>query len=132
MKTIFFIALLLGAKSMAEEEKMIIRCSAPAQIISPATLTLSVTEDSTADFVRVNLIENQTSSLYFSQVEKDQVQAGLTKGELNLILVTSKSTQRNGIVSNAGFFVATKNPSNAYSAFFAAKGNIFSLTCSTP
>lgn len=131
MKALLLISIFFW-NAFAEEEKMLIRCSAPAQIVSPATLTLSVSEDSTADFVRVNLVENQTSNLYFSQVEKDQIQNGLDKGELNLILVSSKSTQRNGIVSNAGYFVISKGQPKAYSAFFAAKGNIFSLTCSTP
>lgn len=129
---IFSLILLLSLKSFAEEEKLVVRCSTPAQIISPATLTLTVTADSTAEFVQVNLVENQASSLYFSQVEKNQIQFGLDKGELNLILFTNKSTQRNGIVSNAGFFVVTKSQGKNYSAFFAAKGNIFSLTCISP
>lgn len=126
MKKLIVAALvLLGSSAMAET---VLNCVVPDS--KSVSLVVDLADDQSVDFVTVFLNENNTQSVFFSQMDKGTVAGQLKNGFFNLLALTDKSAQVDGVIVNTGFMGVSKESSDTFGGFLAAKGNIYPLSCS--
>lgn len=129
MKNLLIASLMLiGSSAMAETTLM--NCVVPAET-KAVSLTVEIADDQSVDFVTVNLVEKSAASLFFSQMDKGAVAEQMKNGFLNLLALTEKTNQVDGVITNTGFLALGAESSDTFSGFLAANGNIYPLNCST-
>ncbi|MNJ92770.1 hypothetical protein D3C87_104440 [compost metagenome] len=98
---------------------------------NPVVVSFDVTlgSDVSADFVTMSLAEKSSSSVFFSQLEKGEVAEQMKNGYLNLLALTEKSGQVDGVIVNTGFLALNQESAGVYSGLLIAKGNIYPLSC---
>ncbi len=112
-----------------QKDKPFLNCTVPMEGgTSPVKLTLTLTSDTSADFIKAILVDGQTTLNFFSQLKKDEALAQLTSGSMGLVLVSETSRQENGVVRNAGFMGIAKRD-NAFSGLLSAQGSLYPLQC---
>lgn len=126
-KAIFAALVLMGTSAMADTT--VLKCVVPES--SSVSLTVDLADDQSVDFVMVNLNEKSAQSTFFSQMDKGTIANQLQNGFLNLLALTDKSTQEDGVIKNTGFLGLGKEADGSFSGFLAANGNIYPLACST-
>lgn len=126
MKKMIVAALvLLGSSAMADTT--VLSCVVPES--SSVSLNVDLADDQSVDFVMVSLSEKNSQSVFFSQMDKGAVAAQLQSGFLNLLALTDKSAQEDGVIKNTGFLGLGKEADGSFSGFLAANGNIYPLSC---
>lgn len=129
MKNLLIAALMLiGSSAMAETTLM--NCVVPSET-NAVNLSVEIADDQSVDFVTVNLIEKSKASLFFSQMDKGAVAEQMKNGFLNLLALTEKTNQVDGVITNTGFLALGAETADTFSGFLAANGNIYPLNCST-
>lgn len=127
MKKFIFAALvLMGSSAMADTT--ILNCVIPES--RSVSLKIDLADDQSVDFVMISLIEGSSQSVFFSQMDKGSVAGQLQNGFLNLLALTEKSSQEDGVIKNTGFLGLGKEADGSFGGFLAANGNIYPLTCS--
>lgn len=126
-KMIVAVLVLLGSSAMADTT--VLSCVVPES--SSVSLTVDLADDQSVDFVMVSLNEKSSQSVFFSQMDKGSVAAQIQSGYLNLLALTDKSSQEDGVIKNTGFLGLGKDANNSFSGFLAAHGNIYPLSCTT-
>lgn len=126
MKTVLAAALLLLSTS-AVADTQLLACQVPNS--TSVSLNVSLADDQQVDFVTVVLAEKTKQALFFSQMDKGEVQNQLNNGFLNLLALTEQSSQVDGVIVNTGFLGLSKDTDGTFGGFLAAKGNIYPLTC---
>lgn len=114
--------------SAAAAEKDLFNCTVPSESATKVTLKITVTNDSSADFVRVKLNDGQNVLQFFSQIEKGDVDSQIKAGAMGLFLVSENTRQENGVVRNAGFMGLRKD-SDKFSGFLSAQASLYPLEC---
>ncbi|UXR64952.1 hypothetical protein EZJ49_01645 [Bdellovibrio bacteriovorus] len=127
MKKLIMAALvLMGSSAMADTT--IMKCVVPSENNS-VTLTVDLADDQSVDFVVVNLVERAKTAVFFSQMDKGTVAQQIQNGFLNLLALTDKSTQVDGVITNTGFLGLGLENDGTFGGFLAANGNIYPLSC---
>ncbi|KYG67649.1 hypothetical protein [Bdellovibrio bacteriovorus] len=126
MKSLIVAALvLMGSSAMAET---IFNCAVPESKF--VSMNIDLADDQSADFVTVSLSEKSKQSIFFSQMDKGAVTEQLNNGFLQLLALTDKSAQEDGVIKNTGFLAIGKEADGSFGGFLAANGNIYPLSCS--
>lgn len=124
-KVILAALILVGSSSMANTS--VLKCAVPeSQAVS---LEIELADDQSVDFVMVHLNEQAGETVFFSQMDKGSVDTQLRSGFINLLALTEKSTQEDGVIKNTGFLGLAKDANGTFGGFLAAKGNIYPLSC---
>lgn len=118
--------LLIGTSAFADTN--IVTCVVPSANNS-VTLTVDQADDQSVDFVTVNLNEKSGASMFFSQMDKGTVAQQIQAGFLNVLALTEKTGQVDGVITNTGFLALSLESAGKFSGFLAAKGNIYPLDC---
>lgn len=118
--------ILMGSSAMADTT--IMKCVVPSEKNS-VTLTVELADDQSVDFVVVNLQERAKAGVFFSQMDKGTVAAQIKNGFLNLLALTDKSAQVDGVITNTGFLGLSLESDGSFGGFLAANGNIYPLSC---
>ncbi|WP_347356056.1 hypothetical protein [Bdellovibrio sp.] len=127
MKKLIMAALvLMGSSAMADTT--IMKCVVPSENNS-VTLTVDLADDQSVDFVVVNLVERAKTAVFFSQMDKGTVAQQIQNGFLNLMALTDKSAQVDGVIVNTGFLGLGLENDGTFGGFLAANGNIYPLSC---
>ncbi|MEK2644130.1 hypothetical protein [Bdellovibrio sp. BCCA] len=128
MKKLIVAALvLIGSSAMADTT--VLKCVVPES--TSVSLNIDLADDQSADFVIVSLNEKSAQSVFFSQMDKGTVAAQIQNGFLNLLALTDKSSQEDGVIKNTGFLGLGKEADGSFGGFLAANGNIYPLSCTT-
>lgn len=110
-------------------EKPLLSCTVPMEGgTSNVSLNLTLTADTSADFVKATLIDGQTTTSFFTQLKKDEAMTQLKAGSMGLFLVSETSRQDNGVLRNGAFMGIAKN-NEAFSGLLSAQGNLYPLQC---
>lgn len=126
MKKIIAAAMILmGSSALANTT--ILTCTVPES--SSVSITIDDAGDGSVDFMTIYLNEKSSQSVFFSQTEKGNVAAQLKNGFLNLLALTDKSAQEDGVIKNTGFLGLSKENDSTFGGFLAASGNIYPLSC---
>ncbi|WII70647.1 hypothetical protein QJS83_09270 [Bdellovibrio sp. 22V] len=126
MKKLVMAALILmGSSAMADTT--VLKCAVPESTF--VSLNIDLADDQSVDFVMVNLNEKSKQSVFFSQMEKGTVAAQIGAGYLQLLALTDKSAQEDGVIKNTGFLALGKEADGTFGGFLAANGNIYPLSC---
>lgn len=126
MKNLIVAALLLiGSSAMAETT--VLKCKVPDS--TSVSLNVELADDQSVDFIIVSLIEKNGSSAFFSQMDKGTVSEQLKNGFLNLLALTDKSAQEDGVIKNTGFLGLGLENNGTFGGFLAANGHIYPLSC---
>lgn len=122
------LASLLLASSSAFADKTVFDCVVPSE---PVAVTMSITlgDDQSADFITMTLNEKTGASTFFSQIDKGQLAQQMGEGFVNLLALTEQTGQPDGVITNAGFMALSKDDSGLFTGFLAAKSNIYPLNC---
>ncbi|KHD88930.1 MAG: hypothetical protein OM95_05500 [Bdellovibrio sp. ArHS] len=125
MKKLIVAALvLMGSSAMADT---VLNCAVPeSQFVS---LNIDLADDQSVDFVTVSLSEKTKQSIFFSQMDKGTVVEQMNNGFLQLLALTDKSAQEDGVIKNTGFLALGKEANGSFGGFLAANGNIYPLSC---
>nr|BFD65577.1 hypothetical protein HAGR004_05990 [Bdellovibrio sp. HAGR004] len=127
MKKLIMAALvLMGSSAMADTT--IMKCVVPSES-NAVTLTVELADDQSVDFVVVNLVERAKTAVFFSQMDKGTVAQQIQNGFLNLLALTDKSSQVDGVITNTGFLGLSLENDGVFGGFLAANGNIYPLSC---
>ncbi|ASD64936.1 hypothetical protein [Bdellovibrio bacteriovorus] len=127
MKKLLMAALVLfGSSAMADTR--IMTCVVPSET-NAVTLAIDLADDQSADFVMVNLIERSSNMMFFSQMDKGTIAQQLQNGFLNILALTEKSSQVDGVIKNTGFLGLSLESDGTFGGFLAANGNIYPLSC---
>jgi len=127
MKSIIIAALvLMGSSAMADTT--VLKCAVPES--TSVSLNIDLADDQSVDFVMVHLTEKNKQSVFFSQLDKGTVDGQIQAGFLNILALTDKSAQEDGVIKNTGFLGLGKEADGSFSGFLAANGNIYPLSCS--
>ena len=117
--------ILMGSSAMADTT--VLKCVVPGS--TSVTLNVDLADDQSVDFVIVSLSEKKSQSTFFSQMDKGTVAAQLQNGFLNLLALTDKSAQEDGVIKNTGFLGLGQENDGSFGGFLAANGNIYPLSC---
>ena len=128
MKKLILASIMLLASS-AMADTTVLKCVVPGSNF--VSLNVDLADDQSVDFVMVYLNEKSTQSAFFSQMDKGTVEAQLKSGFLNLLALTDKSAQEDGVITNTGFLGLGKEADGSFGGFLAANVNIYPLSCST-
>ena len=127
MKSIIIAALvLMGSSAMADTT--VLKCAVPES--TSVSLNIDLADDQSVDFVMVHLTEKNKQFVFFSQLDKGTVDGQIQAGFLNILALTDKSAQEDGVIKNTGFLGLGKEADGSFSGFLAANGNIYPLSCS--
>lgn len=118
--------LLIGTSAFADTN--ITTCVVPSET-NAVTLNVVLADDQSVDFVTVNLVEKSAASMFFSQMDKGTVAQQIQAGFLNVLALTEKTNQVDGVITNTGFLALSQEAGGKFSGFLAAKGNIYPLDC---
>ncbi|QLY25899.1 hypothetical protein [Bdellovibrio sp. KM01] len=129
MKKLIAAALIL-AGSTAFADSTVLKCSAPSKG-KAATINVTLGDDTSVDFLTMEVSEKTGSSTFFAQLDKGTVANQLKQGYLQMLALTEKSAQtEDGVIRNTGFFgVSSDNKGASFSGFMAANGNIYPVSC---
>ncbi|AFY00193.1 hypothetical protein [Bdellovibrio bacteriovorus] len=125
-KLVMAAMILMGSSAMADSR--IMTCVVPSET-NAVTLAVDLADDQSADFVMVNLNERTKSAVFFSQMDKGTIAQQLQNGFLNLLALTEKSSQVDGVITNTGFLGLSLESDGTFGGFLAANGNIYPLSC---
>jgi hypothetical protein len=130
MKKIVLAAALLLA-SAAQAETTLLKCIVPNQgAATVVTGTVTLGDDASSDFLTVTLVNKGQTSQFFSQMEKGEVAEQMKQGFLQLLAMTEKTGQVDGVIVNTGFLaLGQEQGSTGFGGFLAANGNIYPLSC---
>ncbi|KYG67134.1 hypothetical protein AZI86_08980 [Bdellovibrio bacteriovorus] len=123
----FIVAALIFAGTSAFADTQVLSCKVPNS--TSVSLNIALGDDQSVDFVTVVLVEKAKQVLFFSQMDKGTVQDQIDAGYLNLLALTDKSAQVDGVIVNTGFLGLSKDTDGSFGGFLAAQGNIYPLTC---
>ena len=123
----FIVAALIFAGTSAFADTQVLSCKVPNS--TSVSLNITLADDQAVDFVTVVLAEKAKQVLFFSQMDKGTVQDQLNNGYLNLLALTEKSAQVDGVIINTGFLGLSKDTDGSFGGFLAAQGNIYPLAC---
>lgn len=124
-KMILASLILVGSSAMANTS--VLKCTVPES--QTVNLNIELADDQSVDFVMVHLNEQHNETVFFSQMDKGTVAAQLKNGFINLLALTEKSTQEDGVIKNTGFLGLSKDTDGSFGGFLAANGNIYPLSC---
>lgn len=123
----FIVAALIFAGTSAFADTQVLSCKVPNS--TSVSLNITLADDQTVDFVTVVLVEKAKQAMFFSQMDKGTVQDQINNGYLNLLALTEKSSQVDGVIVNTGFLGLGKESDGSFGGFLAAQGNIYPLAC---
>ncbi|MGZ3771490.1 MAG: hypothetical protein ACXVCR_16995 [Bdellovibrio sp.] len=126
MKKIILASLLMTATS-AMANTTVLKCVVPES--KTVSLNIELADDQSVDFVTVQLNEKNGQTVFFSQMDKGTVDTQIKNGFMNLLALTEKTKQEDGVIRNTGFLGLAKEENNVFSGFLAANGNVYPLTC---
>lgn len=92
------------------------------------SMNITVSAESSADFVTMSLTEKAGKTTFFAQMEKGEIDQQLKQGYFNSIAMTEKTNQVDGVIVNTGF-LALNQDGNAWGGLLIAKGNIYPFSC---
>lgn len=124
------LALVAGPLAGFAQEAALMDCTVPTDTQAPVTLSISLTKETSADYVMMTLTESATASYtLFSQAEPGSVEQSLTAGNLNLMVLGEGFGLENGVIKDAGILSLSKDSSGAIEGMLLIKGNIYQLSC---
>lgn len=124
------IALIPALFAMNAQAATVLECVVPNENAAPAvTLTVDVQEESSADFLTLNLNDGADSGVLFTQLEKGDVKAGLDAGQLGTLVLEEDFGVDNGVIRKSGLLMVSAEQDGTFSGFLSAKGNIYPLAC---
>lgn len=128
---IALIPALFALNTYAADATTVLDCVVPNDGAAPVvTLTVDVQEETSADFLTVNLNDGANSGVLFTQLEKGDVRAGLDAGGLGTLVLAEDFGVDNGVIRNSGLLMVSAEQDGSFSGFLSAKGNIYPLACS--
>lgn len=127
MKSLILGSLLIGSAAFADTT--LFKCVVPSQG-NTVQATITLAEDTSADFVTVNLVEKTGSTQFYNQLSKGEATKSIGQGFLQMLAMTEQSGQSpDGVLVNTGFLALSKGDDGSFSGFLTAKGNIYPLSC---
>lgn len=133
MKAILFVAttvaLLFTGMNAVAQTKHLMSCNVAVEGSAPqVSLEIIVQEESSADFVMLNLSDKNESTTFFTQMEKGEVARNLAQGNLTGMMLQEDFAIDSSVVRNAGIFTVSFE-NGIGEGLFAAKGNLYPLNC---
>ena len=134
MKTLISL-LFLAVTVQAEEPAVILNvkklsCHVPIQDTVPRVqLDISLANDTSVDFITLNLSGPNLKETLFIQMEKGSLEKQLTAGTLGLLVLQEGASQENGVIKKSGFLALSKAETEEFTGMLAALGNIYPLIC---
>lgn len=127
MKMLFVMVLVSLSAFANAAEKQLLTCIVSDQ--NPdLKVMITVSEESTVDFVTFNLVEKSGTTMFFTQFEKGELDKQMKEGGLNTMLMTDTTKNESGVITNAGVISLAKD-NDMYSGVLVAKGNLYPLAC---
>ncbi|MGE5085332.1 MAG: hypothetical protein ACM3MG_03470 [Bacillota bacterium] len=124
-------ATLMLAGSSAFADSTVLKCTMSTKAAKPATINITLGDDTSVDFVTLTVTEKTGTAQFFSQLDKGTVAKQIGQGYLQMLAMNEKTSQsEDGVIKNAGFFGVSKDASGSFSGFMAANSNIYIITCS--
>lgn len=106
-----------------------LNCVVPVENAAPViTVAIEAIEESQGDFLTVTIQEPGKELVYFNQLDKGSVRAGLAEGQLVSLVVAEGVTVENGAVRGAGFVVLSKIPAGI-SGFLSLNNSFYPVQC---
>ncbi|HRO67192.1 MAG TPA: hypothetical protein PL182_06490 [Pseudobdellovibrionaceae bacterium] len=133
MKALVFFAtvaglLLTGLNAVAQTNE-VMSCTVQVEGQEPqVSVSVVVQSESSADFVMLNLVDKNETTVFFTQLEKGEVARNLSQGSFTGMVLQENFAIDAGVVRNAGIFTASFS-NGAGQGLFAAKGNLYPLNC---
>lgn len=127
MKKMILAAMILMGSSAMAANTTILKCTIPES--QTVRLEIELADDQSVDFVTVHLKEQSDETVFFSQMDKGSVATQLKNGFINLLALTEKSAQEDGVIKNTGFLGLAKDANGTFGGFLAALGNVYPLSC---
>lgn len=128
MKKLILATLLLTSVS-AFADKTVLDCQVPSEPVV-VTMQVGLGDDQSIDFLTITLNEKTGPAVFFSQLEKGELEKQLSSNFVNLLALTEATSQPDGVITNAGFMALSKEDDGTdFAGFLAAKGNIYPLHC---
>jgi len=125
-KAIFGLALLTGISAHAAQVPAF-KCLVPAKT-STVTITVSVSDDESIDYVTIDVNDKSTSTL-FMQMEKGSFQKQVDAGGITTLVLDEQFQQGDdGVIRNAGI-LGLNNNNGKWSGLLSAKSNVYPLDC---
>lgn len=96
-----------------------------------ASMVVAKVDDPEVDFIWISFMEAQKETLYFSQMEKGDIDEQLSKGAFDAVMMTEDTRVENGVIYNAGYFhmQAIAEGSKKYESLVFVNDNIYPMAC---
>ena len=125
MKTLI---LLLFIFTFSHAQKAI-KCNVPSESLKKITVSLRFHTDEKSDYLFLQIITDIGTSHFLTQADKGQISSSFENKNFSYLLLSEKSQNNNGVVTNAAY-LSIENNQGTVAGFLSAKGNIYPLVCS--
>lgn len=122
MKNLMIAALLLMGSS-ASATTMLCQTSAVVG------MQIEITQDATADFVMMTLVEPSGQTQFYNYLEAGEAANQLSQGFFSVMAMTEQTAEQNGVIVNTGLLSLSKNDQGLFEGILLAKGNIYPMAC---
>lgn len=122
MKKLMIAALLLIGSSASA-------AGLTCKVSDVVNMNIEITNDSTADFVMMTLVEPKGTSMFYSYLEAGEAKAQMDQGFFSVMAMTEQTAEENGVIVNTGLLSLSKDDTGLYQGILLAKGNIYPMAC---
>lgn len=106
-----------------------INCNVPSESLKKITVSLRFHTDEKSDYLFLQIITDIGTSHFLTQADKGQISSSFENKNFSYLLLSEKSQNNNGVVTNAAY-LSIENNEGTVAGFLSAKGNIYPLVCS--
>ncbi|MFN8846738.1 MAG: hypothetical protein ACK5W9_07800 [Bdellovibrionales bacterium] len=133
MKMILALLMVAGISNaqsdVAATSALQLNCVVPMENAAPVIkVVIEATEETQGDFLTVTINEPTKELVYFNQLEKGAVRAGLSQGQLVTLVIAEGVTMENGAIRGAGFIVIAKS-AEGLSGFLSLNNSFYPVQC---
>jgi hypothetical protein len=129
LSLLMFAAISQAQTETAGSPSLQLNCVVPIENATPVIkVVIEATEENQGDFLTVTITEPAKELVYFNQLEKGAVRAGLAQGQLVTLVVAEGVSMENGAVRGAGFVVIAKSQ-EGLSGFLSLNNSFYPVQC---
>lgn len=124
-----FLSLAHAQTDVAANVAVQLSCDVPVENSAPVVkVQIEAAEESQGDFLTVTIQEPSKEMVYFNQLEKGSVRAGIAEGQLVTLVVAEGVSVEHGVVRGAGFLVISKS-AEGLGGFLSLNNSFYPLKC---
>lgn len=122
MKNLLIATLLLIGSSASA-------ASMTCRVSDVVNMKIEITNDATADYVVMSLVEPSGASTFYSYLEAGEAKAQMDQGYFSAMAMTEQTAEQNGVIVNTGLISLSKDNTGMFQGILLAKGNIYPMAC---